>query len=455
MNLTALHIPRLDAYFGEWAIVPDVLMRGLDAVRNINLAAHVAAAPITEPITTTKLRAELSQNTEDGIATIRLCGPLMKFVGSATPGTSTVATRVMVRAAKDDPNIKAVLLHIDSPGGTVAGTPDLADDIAALAKVKPVYAYIEDIGASAALWLASQATRVIAGRTAKVGSIGVYAVLMDYTGKAAMEGIKVHVVSTGGMKGAGEPGTPITQAHLGEAQRIINEINDQFLADLAKGRRLSAARLAELNDGRVWHAPEAMAKGLVDAIGSIDDAVAALRAVVLATAKEKRPMSNSANASGGGAVAQAETAGGATAVPVIQMVGSAAATVQDIQKALPKANAEFIVNCLTKAMTMDEVQGAWAGELERQLAAEREARAKAEKEAEEAKALKVGAAPLGAQPEPARSGAATGGRPDPIARNAKAFNATRMSLYEKADQVAKEQKCSFEEALAIVRQSEG
>jgi protease-4 len=128
------------------------------------------------------------------VAVISLTGKLMKQQASMGGGTSTVQARRDIRAAASDPDIGAILLRIDSPGGTAAGTKELADEITAAKTKKPVWAYVEDMAASAAYWAASQASRIIANETALVGSIGTYGVVQDTSGMAAMEGVKVHVI---------------------------------------------------------------------------------------------------------------------------------------------------------------------------------------------------------------------------------------------------------------------
>jgi hypothetical protein len=126
--------------------------------------------------------------------------------------------------------------------------------------------------------VASQASRIIANETALVGSIGTYGVVQDTSGMAAMEGVRVHVIRAGAFKGAGTPGTEITAEHLTEMQRTVDGLNEYFLAGVAAGRSmLTAVRVRELADGRAWLAAEAKTLGLIDAIGSFDQALSELQ----------------------------------------------------------------------------------------------------------------------------------------------------------------------------------
>jgi ClpP class serine protease len=145
-------------------------------------------------------------------------------------GTATLQLRRDIRAAAADPNVSAILLAIDSPGGTAAGTADLAADVRAAARQKPVWAQIEDLGASAAYWLASQADQVFANtaRRPMVGSIGTYQTVYDLSAAAEQEGVKVFHFATGPLKGAGMPGTPVTEEQQADFQGRVDAVQDSF-----------------------------------------------------------------------------------------------------------------------------------------------------------------------------------------------------------------------------------
>jgi len=214
--------------------------------------------------------------TEDGIAVVSINGPMLKGA-SKFGNANSVEARSVVRAAAGDTNVRAMLLKIDSPGGTVAGTDDLATDVAAANKVKPVYAQIEDLGASAAYWVASQAGSVFAGPTSEVGSIGVYAVVEDSSKAAEMDGIKVHVVSSGGMKGAFADGTPITDDQLAYLQQQVDRSNGFFVDAIRRGRGMSESKAAKVTTGETWYAQEAFDLGLIDGVQRLDETLTMIR----------------------------------------------------------------------------------------------------------------------------------------------------------------------------------
>ncbi len=215
----------------------------------------------------------------DGIAVIDVVGSLMKQESSASSSTSTAMLRGTIRKASADPEVKGIMLRVDSPGGTVAGTQDLADDIAAAAARKPMAAYVEDLCASAAYWLASQCPTISANK-GLVGSIGTYMTVYDTSGAAAMEGVKAYVVRAGKMKGAGTPGTEVTPEQLADWQRIVDALNNDFLAGVAQGRKMPLDKVAALADGRIHPAEQARQLGLIDYIDSFDGAMGRLRAEI-------------------------------------------------------------------------------------------------------------------------------------------------------------------------------
>lgn len=283
--LGGLNVPHIDQYFGVWAMEAQRFLAVANSVRRIDLAAHVARQRTPEGRAALAEQAGRDYPLTDGIAVINLVGPLMKYVGSLQEGTSTLAVRRQIRNAAASPEVAGILLRFDTPGGTVAGTEDLGSDIAAAAARKPVHGYIEDLCASAGYWCGSQTARITANATALVGSIGTFCVVYDLSKFAEAEGVKVHVVKAGEFKGTGVPGTEITDAQLAEYQRMVNGLNDHFLAAVKNGRQMKAGQVKELADGRVHLAAEARSLGLIDGVGSFDQAIADLRKAVKSSRK--------------------------------------------------------------------------------------------------------------------------------------------------------------------------
>lgn len=209
----------------------------------------------------------------DGIAIVPVQGPLSKHGSMKFGEGSTVQMRQMIRQASRDDAVEKLMLHVYSPGGHVDGTHELAADVARASLTKPVYAHIEDLGASAAYWVASQAQRITANPTAEVGSIGTVAVLEDTSKRMDRLGIEVHVLSTGPYKGAGVDGAPLSAEALAYFRGRVESLNSHFLAAVARGRGMTPAQVDAVSDGRVHIAQMAQSYGLIDAVQSFDEAL--------------------------------------------------------------------------------------------------------------------------------------------------------------------------------------
>ena len=357
-NEHGIQIPYHEQWLGPWAMLPDAFLQTFELFRKLDLHVHLEQqAAMRQAAPSTKTRAE------GEIAVIDLTGKLMKQQASMGGGTSTVQARREIRQAATDGNVAAILLRIDSPGGTAAGTQELANEIAAAGKQKPVWAYVDDMAASAAYWAASQADRIIANATAIVGSIGTYGVVQDLSGAAAMQGVKVHVVRAGAHKGAGTPGTEITAEQLQDMQRIVDGLNEHFLAGVRAGRGSKIANLEEIADGRAWLAADAKDMGLIDEIGSFDQAIAKLR-----TKASNRRANMEASLPG----AAVDAALSVEIVPVVTTTETPqpkAATYQELKAACLGADAAFIVSQLDANATIDAATSAWMVEQNKRIEA--------------------------------------------------------------------------------------
>jgi signal peptide peptidase SppA len=264
-----VHNPTCRAnHMGLWAIEPRYLAR---AVESIKAGTWPARAADGMPGDASK-PARLLEISTTGIGVIRIAGAMMKGY-SKYADVDTLEVRRAVRTAVADERVKAILLLIDSPGGATAGTMELADDVAAANRKKPTYAFLDDLGASAAYWVASQARRISTNVAGEVGSIGVYAVVHETAKMAEMEGVTVHVLSTGPYKGAFVAGTAVLPEHLAYLQERVDEVAGFFFKAVREGRGLDDDEMAAVSDGRVFGAAEAKRLGLVDRIESLESAL--------------------------------------------------------------------------------------------------------------------------------------------------------------------------------------
>lgn len=263
-------------YLGLWSMVEHVLDATVHRVADYDLLLHVDEQSMQAAQQGQRPSMYAYDTTPAGVAVIQVSGTLMKAESSLGESTSTIMLRRTIRAAADDPNCKAILLAIDSPGGTTSGTEELANEVFAAAAKKPLAASIDGMGCSAAYWIASQAPCVSCTATAIVGSIGTYAAITDSSAAAAQRGLKVHVVKSAEAKGAGVPGTVVTAPQIAEWQRMIDDTQAVFTTAVARGRGMSDADAAALADGRAHVGAAAKAVGLVDHVESFDAALARL-----------------------------------------------------------------------------------------------------------------------------------------------------------------------------------
>jgi signal peptide peptidase SppA len=337
-------VPHIEQYFGVWAIYEEVFRGMVDQANRLDLRVHVQQHEGAE-LQQASANREYGVTT-GGVAVLEARGTLMKYTSSMSANTSTIALRRQVRQAVRDEDVSAILLRIDSPGGTVYGTYDLVDDIREAAKQKSVYAYIEDLGASAAYAVASVATKIFSNPSALVGSIGTFSVLQDMSGAAAQLGIKVHVIRAGKHKGAGVPGTEVTAEHLADAQRIVDQMNAFFLQTIENGRKIPRAKVESIADGRVWVAGEAKEMGLIDGVQSLDATLNQL--TNLSKQRSRSTMSSETK-------------------PIVAELAQTTAGVDDIRRACQGATADFILSQLERKATVEQAMQAWIGEQQKAI----------------------------------------------------------------------------------------
>ena len=341
----------LEQYQGLWAVEESRFNSMLRHVATLNFIAHLAEHA-HDDISAISQRTQSIAEKDIALQVIDIQGTMTKGGSSLSFSGSTVRLRQAVRAAANDPNIHGIMLRIDSPGGTVAGTADLANEVRAAATKKPVHAFVEDFCASAAYWVASSTSWIVANDpTAAVGSIGTFMAMHDLSGMAAKEGIKAVVIRAGAYKGAGFPGTEITDEQKAVWQELVDKTQSQFTAAVAAGRNLSVERVAELADGRVHLAADAKQLGLIDGIESFDTALAALES----EARKRFGLTKTArNVSVAGAPFSENEEEPMSEKPV-----ATPAAYDDIVACCVGASSEFVCSQLAKKATLDQAQSSW------------------------------------------------------------------------------------------------
>ena len=215
---------------------------------------------------------------EDGVGIISIAGPMLRnpdifdriILGACNTGELINA----VQEATARPDIEAIFLDIDSPGGSVNGTPELAQAVAEASKVKYVYAFSAGQMCSAAYWVASQADAIYSTPSARVGSIGVILPVVDSSAAFEQAGLKVEVFAAGKFKSAGTPGTSLTDDQREWLQSEVEETAADFRAAiLARGRKIPD----EAMEGQTFSGRKAMRLNLAGMVTSRTDALDRLR----------------------------------------------------------------------------------------------------------------------------------------------------------------------------------
>lgn len=226
---------------------------------------------------TAAVRQPQAPSQRGAIAVIPIYGMIehrSSFLLDMFGGTSIEDIRASLRSAIADPQVSSIVLDVDSPGGGVAGVTELAAEIRAARGQKRIVAVANTTAASAAYWLAAQADQLLVSPSGQVGSIGIYAVHMEMSEHLAAEGIKATIISAGERKVDGNEYEPLSDAARAEMQRRADTFNAQFTNDVAKGRRVPAAKVtADYGQGAVFLSQAALSAGLVDGIGTLDDAL--------------------------------------------------------------------------------------------------------------------------------------------------------------------------------------
>lgn len=216
--------------------------------------------------------------TPSGTLIVPIVGMTMKNA-SSFGGTSTSLAKKIIRAAKNDDEVKSALIHIDSPGGHVDGIDELAQEVRAFGQVKPIFAHADGTMASAAYWIGSAAQKVTASRMSTIGSLGTMLTAHDFSEQFEKEGIKTMVFSTGKYKGMGEPGSKLTKDQQEFLQRRVNEINNFFMKSVMESRGFDKEKTESLFDGSFELAKKAKSLGLIDEIQSFEATLAELEAL--------------------------------------------------------------------------------------------------------------------------------------------------------------------------------
>lgn len=220
---------------------------------------------------------------QDGVAIFHIQGLIMREVPCAMrffgiAATSTLEVQAALERAVADPEVGALFFLFDTPGGVMGGVDELAGAIREAGTIKATFGHVPTLAASAGYWIGAQVAHLTADRTAALGSIGVYTVLVDSSRAHEEAGFTVHRLASGAEKGIGVPGTEITEEQLALEQSLVNQAADLFKVAVKEGRpSLTAEKLNQLATGRVWFGGDALELGLIDGLATTGEAFEAAR----------------------------------------------------------------------------------------------------------------------------------------------------------------------------------
>jgi len=206
----------------------------------------------------------VTEGSGDRIAVVDLRGEI----------TSSDAVVRQMKRYRADRSVKAILLHIDSPGGGVVASQEMYEEVRRTRDDgKPVIVSMGALAASGGYYVACGGTRLVANRGTLTGSIGVISEFLQLKDALDKLGIAVNTIKAGKLKDAGSPARKMNDDDRAYFQRLMDDVHRQFIDVVVRERKLPPGRVRELADGRVFTGEEAVTLGLVDTLGTFEDAV--------------------------------------------------------------------------------------------------------------------------------------------------------------------------------------
>lgn len=187
--------------------------------------------------------------------------------------TSAENTLKLLDQFAEDGSVRAVVLRVDSPGGGVGASQEIYKEIKRLAKIKPVVCSMGGVAASGGYYIAAPCTKIVANPGSITGSIAVISSLPDMQELFQKIGVKIQVIKTGALKGAGQIDRPLTEAERAMLQSAMDDVHQQFVKDVAESRKLPVTQVRALANGGIFTGRRAKELGLVDVLGNYSDAV--------------------------------------------------------------------------------------------------------------------------------------------------------------------------------------
>lgn len=270
-----------------WALMPEQLLTAGSLISRWSQGGEPSDEVMhriqTERVLRDTRRQSASSMSGGGIAVLPLYGVITQRGNMVddVSGSGTLSTQqfsAALREALADESVSQILIDIDSPGGSVYGVAELAEEILSARSVKPVVAVANSLAASAAYWIGSSAGQFFMSPGAEVGSIGVWQAHFDYSQAFAADGVTPTLISAGKYKVEGNPYAPLDEQAHNFMQSRVDAYYASFTKAVARARGVPIAQVRDgMGQGRVLGADAALAQNMVDGIASFDDVVDKMR----------------------------------------------------------------------------------------------------------------------------------------------------------------------------------
>lgn len=272
-----------------WALAPDYLAT-FSAVLRRWAAGQPASPEVMADIQAAQAaraaRRQSAAGVGGGIVVLPLYGIMTQRASmvddiSGPGGTSTQRFTSAFREAMEDDSVGGIIIDIDTPGGSVFGTGELAAEIRGARGQKPVFGFINSLCASAGYWVGSQCSELYITQGGQAGSIGVYMEYIDFSAAMEMEGLKSEFVSAGKYKTEGSGNGPLGDEARAFRQTMVNSYYASFTADISKGRGVPVATVrGGMGEGRCLLAADTLAEKMTDGIDSFDGVIARMNKAI-------------------------------------------------------------------------------------------------------------------------------------------------------------------------------
>ncbi len=178
-----------------------------------------------------------------------------------------------IRSFREDDSVRGIILRIDTPGGAVAPSQEIYDEVLRSRTSKPIYASMGSVAASGGYYIAAGAEKVYANPGSLTGSIGVIMAFTNFEGLMKKVGVRPEVIKAGKFKDTGSPGRKMNKKERKYLEAVVKDVHNQFIEAVTKGRNMSPAQARQLADGRIFTGRQALDLKMVDKLGGLEDVI--------------------------------------------------------------------------------------------------------------------------------------------------------------------------------------